>query len=110
MSKLPVPLGHLVMVRVPLKDEMSKGGICLTPLHKDLKREENGEQIGFVESIGPEAYKTLGDGTPWVSVGDKVYFKRYAGIEFRDKEDKMAELYRLMNDDDIYAKFLEEDK
>lgn len=126
MSKLPVPLGHLVMVRVPELDRVSSGGIILKD---DSRREQNGEQKGFVHSIGPDAYKSLGDGSRWVEVGDEVYFKRYAGIEFRDdwdedeqikqdqsvygkarvitKKIKHSVLYRLMNDDDIYAVFPE---
>lgn len=102
-EKLPVPLGHLVMVSIPEKEVVSSGGIILTPLKSDIRREEDGSQIGFVHAIGPTAYASLGDGTPWVKVGDKVYFKRYAGVEYRANKD--APLYRIMNDDDIYMIF-----
>lgn len=109
-KSLPKPCGHLVMIHISRLETRSTGGIILSTEGdpNERKRLEDGRQVGIVHSIGQNAWKDMGDGSPWASIGDKVYFKRYAGIEYRDKDD---ELYRIVNDDDIHAVFpTEEDK
>jgi len=110
--KFPVPLGHLVMVHIEPVSTTTESGLHVLD-KKEAQRIEDGSQIGHVVVLGPDAYKGFGDGSPWVKEGDLVYFKRYAGIEYRQvikrpgQVDKVGELYRLMNDDDIFAIFPE---
>lgn len=108
---LPTPLGHLVILHIDPVSQVSAGGLTIRD-KDEAERLEAGSQIGTVVSLGPTAYATIGDGTPWVKPGDTVYFKRYAGIEYRPlaKEipgfkRKSGELYRVVNDDDIFAIF-----
>lgn len=98
---LPKPLGHLVLLSIDKEEQVSTGGIILhTSVNElDRKRHEDARQIGTVVELGPHAYKELGDGTAWVKPGDRVYFKRYSGLEYRTKE---GMLYRVVPDDDIY--------
>lgn len=108
---LPVPLGHLVLLHIDPVSEFSVGGLRIRD-KEEADRLESGSQIGTVVSLGPTAYVSLGDGTPWVKPGDSVYFKRYAGIEYRPLgheikgvKRKVGDLYRVVNDDDIFAIF-----
>ncbi len=101
------PCGHLILVEIePLPEDLkqekvSKGGIVIRAAlsEHEINRHEDGRQIGKLVAVGFQAWKAFGDGTPWANIGDRIYFKRYAGIEFRDSEDK---LYRVMNDDDMW--------
>lgn len=108
-KSLPRPCGHLILVHIPRIETRSGGGIILhtegDPAER--KRVEDSRQTGILHSVGQTGWSDIGDGSPWAEVGDKVYFKRYAGVEYRDKDD---ELYRIMNNDDIMAVFpIEED-
>jgi co-chaperonin GroES (HSP10) len=43
------------------------------------------------------AFRDLGDGMPWVSIGDRVVIARYAG----KKVPGMDKCYRGVNDEDL---------
>lgn len=108
---LPVPLGHLVLLSIKPVPQYSDGNLRIRST-EDAHRDESATQIGTVVSLGDTAYKSLGDGTPWVKPGDIVYFKRYSGIEYRPLGSEstkvrtiVGDLYRVVNDDDIYAIF-----
>ncbi len=93
---LPIPCGNLVLVKI--KTVTHRGLIALP----DSSQERHGDgcQIGTLVAIGKEAWKDIGDGSPQANIGDEIYFKRYAGIEFRNLENT---LYRIMNDEDVWA-------
>lgn len=112
-NTLPSPLGHLVLVKIPSVEHKSSGGILLSTMlnSTERNRQEDGKQIGHVVELGPNAYKAFGDGEPWVKKGDKVFFKRYAGVEYRttNEDGSLGDLYRAVNDDDIFLKLPEGD-
>lgn len=93
-------LGHRVLVEVSKVEEKSEGGIILAA-PKHLAQERQGKEKGKVIGIGSTAYKELGDGKPWVKLGDTVYFQRYGGIMLKDKEEDKD--LRILNDEDILA-------
>lgn len=90
-------LGHRVLLEMieDVRDEKkSDGGIILAV--KDKVFEEDSE-IGIVVQIGTQAYKEVGDGTPWVKIGDKVTISRYAGLKVKHP----TKVLRLINDEDV---------
>ena len=122
-KKIPKPCGHLIVVKIPNIDASSKGGIIQYTDPKEMKRQEDGRVEGHIVAIGATAWKDIGEGEAWGKIGDKILFKRYAGIEYRidneiveTKEVDYAgekrtvttkriesDLYRIMNDDDMFA-------
>ena len=64
----------------------------------DAKREQAAAEKGIVVSIGPTCFKDYGGDIDTVSVGEKVYFAKYAGKEVEDVD---GTKYVLLNDEDI---------
>jgi co-chaperonin GroES (HSP10) len=68
-------------------------------------REAQGTDTGIVVDVGPMAWKHSDygypseDWKPWVKVGDRIVFGRYAGKLKEDPEDKVE--YMIINDDDV---------
>jgi chaperonin GroES len=94
------PLGHRVLVKpVEIKNK-TEGGLWKPEQTVDL--EKGGVDKGTVMALGSTAYMAdqLG-GEPWVKVGDKVVWARYAG---KPVEDSDGTLYHLINDEDILAR------
>ena len=94
-----VPKGHRVLVLPDKKEEKTAGGIIIAEPIRE--REELAGIFGTLVAVGPTAWAAFDDGKPWAAVGDKVVFSKYGGIVLEDPETK--ELYRLLNDDDIYC-------
>jgi co-chaperonin GroES (HSP10) len=102
------PVGYYVLVRVEKVEQVSAGGIVIAS-NTENKREQEGHDVGVVESFGPTCFtgfrgvndedstedrcKSIG-----VGVGDKVEFSRYDGKVPRDPEFKD---YRLIQDQHI---------
>jgi len=105
------PLGPRVIVRPdefdsadPVYKAAKAAGIVL---QKD-KREQQAVVKGTILSIGEQAFHApVGNGTPWVSVGDRVYYAKFAGKEIIDPETKEELL--LLNDEDLCVKILGEE-
>lgn len=94
-----VPQGHRVLVAPDKKEEKTQGGIILT---KSIQQQEELAGIfGTIVAIGPNAWKAFDDGQPWAEVGDRVVYSKYGGLVLEDPDTK--EMYRLLNDDDIYC-------
>ncbi len=95
MSKRHKVVGHRVLIKMLNIDEKkSQGGIILTTADHD---EDSDEAI--VVGIGSEAYKDVGDGTPWCKIGDKIVTQRYPG-----KRVPIADQHlRIINDEDVLA-------
>lgn len=93
--------GYRVVIR-PLKledvDEVFKNNklIHIPKEFQELKREQNAIDTGIVENIGPSAFA---DEDPWFSVGDQVYFAKYAGKAI----ERDGVRYLVMKDDDVLA-------
>lgn len=76
------------------------GIVFLEKSEQDLKREQQAVVIGTVVAIGSTAFhEPVGDGTPWVKIGDRVYYAKFAGKDIEDPETK--EKFLLLNDEDL---------
>jgi len=94
MSKL-VPLGDRVVIKPSPKEEVSKGGIVLPDTVKEKPQE------GEIIAVGAGKVTDDGKRLPMeVKVGDIVIFSRYAGTEFKDKDEELV----IMRESDILAK------
>ena len=100
------PLGGRVLVRPDKLEEVDPfykaakaAGIQVVD-GLDKKREEQAVVKGTVISIGDMAFHSpVGDGTPWVAIGNRVYYAKYAGKEVVDPE--TDEKLLLLNDEDL---------
>ena len=92
------PTGVRVLVKPIEIDEKSEGGIFLCAEGKD--RERVGMTMGTLVDVGPEAWHD--SAKPQAQIGDTVMFARHCGWAIEEGDDN--ELFRLMNDDDIFAK------
>lgn len=104
-------VGHRVAVKVDEVQTQSEGGILLV---QDERLELVKTQTGCVVSIGPDCWKAYRkvdqngrevNGQPWVGVGQRVLFTKYASQFIEDPETK--EVFALMNDSDIIAKVID---
>lgn len=66
-------------------------------------REERGENIGVVITMGDCAFERIGGRAAWCEVGDTVIFSRYAGTRV-EHPPKSGNFYQIMNDEDIFGK------
>ena len=105
-----IPLGHRVLIDPEFTSEEIKDG-ALKGFKLDVgdtfERERYATQIGRVVGVGPDAWKAFGrdfDGKPWASVGDLVYFAKYAHKIVKDGDKE----YFILNDEDIQCKIREE--
>ena len=98
-------LGHHVLVKVEEPEKKSKGGIMIPNMVRDAER--RGSECGILVDIGPTAWLADGlGGIPWASIGDKIWFAKYAGKWVVDPETEEQVL--LLLDTDVLAKFIEE--
>jgi co-chaperonin GroES (HSP10) len=103
-------VGHRVIVQPDKVEKKSKGGIIL---QIDENRERAAAQKGTVLKVGDMAWKNTVYGygiegwKPWCKPGDRVFFARYAGKQFRD-EDHPDDTYIILNDEDIQCLITEE--
>lgn len=103
-------VGHRVIVQPDKVVVKSKGGIIL---QIDEKREQASAQKGTVMAVGDMAWKNAAYGfgiegwKPWCKPGDRVFFARYAGKQFRDDEHP-DEYFVILNDEDIQCLIVEE--
>jgi chaperonin GroES len=94
MSKL-VPLGDRVVIKPSPKEEVSKGGIVLPDTVKEKPVE------GEIIAVGAGKLTDEGKRLPMdVKVGDVVIYSKYAGTEFKDKDEELV----IMRESDILAK------
>jgi chaperonin GroES len=98
-ARLPVPVGYKLLIAIPEVSEKTEGGVYMPDSMK--KAEETASIIGFVVSVGSEAYtdpNKFPDG-PWCREGDFVIFRSYSGTRFK----VMGKEFRLINDDTVEA-------
>ncbi len=104
------PLGPRVVVKPdefdhadPVYKRAKEAGIVL---QKD-KREQQAVVKGTIVSIGEMAFQPpVGNGTPWVKVGTRVYYAKFAGKDIVDPETKEELL--LLNDEDLCVEIIGE--
>ena len=97
------PCGHRVIVKPDPVEEISKGGIVVSVGDKK-EREQAAQTTGVIVAIGPTAWQAFDDGKPWAAVGDRVFYAKYGGWKF----DHEGVEYRLLNDEDVTARFAHE--
>jgi chaperonin GroES len=94
MSKL-LPLGDRVVIKPSPKEEVSRGGIVLPDTVKEKPVE------GEIIAVGAGKLTDDGKRLPMdVKVGDIVIYSKYAGTEFKDKDEELV----IMRESDILAK------
>lgn len=103
-SKLPKPTGYRLLILPRSLPPKTKGGIYLA--QKTIEQEHLAATVGYVVSLGPDAYKdeTKFPHGAWCKEGDYILFGRYAGARITMQCDDEGELnFRLLNDDEIIA-------
>ena len=98
-SKLPQPTGYRMLILPFSRKAKTKGGIYLA--NETLEKERISTNVGFVVSLGPDAYKDTNkfpEGA-WCKERDWVIFGRYAGARLKIEGGEL----RLLNDDEILA-------
>ena len=78
---------------------VTKGGIHLADSY--LEKERLGTNVGFVVSLGPDAYKDKNKfpNGAWCQERDWIIFGRYAGARIKIDGGDL----RLLNDDEVLA-------
>lgn len=104
LDKLPIPTGWRILIVPYSHPRYSKGGIRLPD--STVKTEELAATVGYVISMGPDAYQDpvkFSEG-PWCKVGDYILFGRYAGARIMMEGEKDDHLpLRLIDDDNVIA-------
>lgn len=100
-------LGNRVIIKPDSIEEVTSGGIVIAQTENYRREEKAATSTGTVIGFGEAAWlDPLLGGEPWVEIGDKVVFARYAGKFVTDPDD--GEEYVVINDDAIQARILEE--
>ncbi len=98
------PLWRNVLVELDKVEKVSSGGIILPDTDP---RKKMAQEIGTVVGLGRAVLADTGcEGD--LKIGDKVLFKRYAGVEANCKGDEEGVSYRAMNEEEIIL-VIEED-
>jgi len=90
------PMGYQVLVKPNKVDHRTESGIYLAP--KEVDKEQFAQEEGTLMAVGAIAF-TEPDWLECPKAGDKVIYKKYAGIVIQHGEEK----YRLMPDNEIGA-------
>ena len=96
---MPQPKGYKLLISPVEVDEKTEGGVYMPDALRDA--EGIASIIGFVVSMGPDAYKDekkFPTG-PWCKKGDFVIFRSYSGTRFKIHSQE----FRLINDDTVEA-------
>lgn len=96
-SRLPMPVGYRVLVRIMLGKRTTAGGLILSGDSKEV--DDRARRAGRVVAMGGDAYTRKDMSSPWCSVGDVVMIPRHGPI--RLKVDDIE--YAILNDDEIIA-------
>jgi len=104
-----IPVGPHLLVRVEDVATESAGGIVLGTASA-MNREQMGAEAGYVIAVGPTAYDGLhceivdDVAQPWCKIGDKVFFKRYAG-KVPEIDGLKPGTIRVLEDEEVIAKW-----
>lgn len=99
IQKLPIPTGYRILILPFSQKTVTKGGIHLA--ESFVEKERLSTNVGFVVSVGPDAYKDSGKfpNGAWCKSRDWVIFGRYAGARIKIDGGDL----RLLNDDEVLA-------
>jgi len=98
-TQLPEPKGYKMLIALPAPKEKTDGGIIKS--ERTLRDEEVGSIVGYVLSVGPDAYsdpKRFPSG-PFCKEGDWIVMRSYSGTRFLAH----GREFRLINDDSVEA-------
>ncbi len=99
-------LGNRVIIKPDSIEEVTSGGIVIAQTETYLREEKAATSTGTIVDFGEAAWlDPIMGGTPWVDVGDRVVYARYAGKFVTDPDDN--EEYVVINDDAIQARVIE---
>jgi len=104
MSETVVPVGNRVIIAPDAFEEVTEGGIIL-PKQSHLSEKES-VTTGVVVAVGSSAWDDHGDGEPLVSAGERVVYRRYAGITIEDNGKEL----KVVNDQDIIVVYRKGDQ
>ncbi len=90
------PEGSKVIVRPDDVEDVTRGGIILTPMSVDSIKSRVNQ--GTILALGPTADLLFEKDRP-AQIGDQVIFAVYGGFVFKDADTR--EEYRVLNDEDI---------
>ena len=99
LAKLPEPKGYKILIAIPELDGKTEGGVYMPD--SLTKMEETASIIGYVISVGDEAYtdKERFPNGPWCKAGDFIIFRSYSGTRFK----VTGKEFRIINDDTVEA-------
>lgn len=92
------PVSHFVLIQLQPTEKITAGGIYVPDTVQDVQ--QRAATLGTIRAIGPQAWKDIGDGSPWAKVGDVVCFPRYSGVSV-DPVVGGEENLVIMNDEDL---------
>jgi co-chaperonin GroES (HSP10) len=96
---VPAPVGWRVAVLVLTIPETTAGGIIMVDDNREARSLASPQ--GVVIAVGSQAYRDterFPDGEPWVRVGDRVMFQKYAGRMFQIRT---GQHIAILNDTDF---------
>jgi len=98
-TQLPIPTGYKLLIALPEVADTHESGIAKAEQTKRL--EEVGSMVGFVVSMGADAYKDESKfpNGPYCEQGDFVLMRSYSGSRFS----VYGKEFRLINDDSVEA-------
>lgn len=96
-------LGHRVLIKPFLNKKTTTDSGIVFRLDVNDRQAAIDSDRGTVVAIGPQAYKDYGDGTPWIEVGDFVYYSKYGAKVIKDEQAENDEdkIYVICNDEDV---------
>ena len=95
------PVGYRLLVEVEPIEQTTAHGFHIHANTDDAKREQKFQEWGTVRALGPLAYEDKYHSKAWVKVGDEVYFRKYEGWFYEDKDSER--FFHILNDTDIMA-------
>ncbi len=98
-GSVPAPVGWRVAVLVLTIPEITAGGLHMIDDSREARALASPQ--GVVVAVGSQAYRDperFPDGEPWVRVGDRVMFQKYAGRMFQIRT---GQHIAILNDTDF---------
>jgi len=98
-------LGNRVIIKPDDIEEVTAGGIVIAQTANYIRDEKAATTTGIVIGYGPAAWlDPIMGGEPWVDIGDRIVYSRYAGKFVIDPDSE--EEFVVINDDAIQARVI----
>ncbi len=98
---IPLPCGNMLLVEIPRMETVSKGGIIIPELESEYAQDKHraGHQVGTVIALGPNVWTGTKEDPIYAEIGDRVFFRRYSGPEYKVEE--TGRFFIVINYEDI---------